>query len=220
MRKHYDLDYGRNRFIVMTLLAIHPGASYHIESLEAPRYAHYFDRLVRPEALDTLDLAKFDAVLIPCRTPAHRMIPHRARLRAYLEAGGLVIATGESHSEQWLPGINFHPQPTNYWWWLDKKADLGIQITRPDHCLFRYLDRSALTWHLHGWFTPPKGTEILATNSQGGAILVLDHVTTPGTMILTTLDPFYHHGSHFMPATTRFLDGFLHWIDENMIGRR
>jgi len=40
-------------------------------------------------------------------------------------------------------------------------------------------------------------------------------VTTGGQMILTTLDPFYHHGSHFMPATTRFLDGFLPWLREN-----
>jgi hypothetical protein len=30
--------------------------------------------------------------------------------------------------------------------------------------------------------------------------------------ILTSLDPFFHHGSHFMPATTRFPDGFLPWM--------
>lgn len=28
-------------------------------------------------------------------------------------------------------------------------------------------------------------------------------------MIVTSLDPVYHHGSRFMPATTRFLDRFL-----------
>ena len=30
-------------------------------------------------------------------------------------------------------------------------------------------------------------------------------------LIVSTLDPFYHHGSNFMPATTKFLDGFLPW---------
>lgn len=28
-------------------------------------------------------------------------------------------------------------------------------------------------------------------------------------MIVSSLDPLYHHGSHFMPATTRFLDRFI-----------
>ena len=36
-------------------------------------------------------------------------------------------------------------------------------------------------------------------------------MTTAGRLIVSTLDPFYHHGSNFMPATTRFLDGFLPW---------
>jgi|TARA_R100000908_G_C3643589_1_gene78648 hypothetical protein len=45
-----------------------------------------------------------------------------------------------------------------------------------------------------------------------GSVLYDDTVTTPGRMIVTTLDPMYHHGSHFMPATTRFLDGFLPWL--------
>ncbi|MDF2725451.1 MAG: hypothetical protein K0Q59_5128, partial [Paenibacillus sp.] len=33
-----------------------------------------------------------------------------------------------------------------------------------------------------------------------------------GTLLLTTLDPEYHFGSYFMPATERFLDGFLSWL--------
>ena len=41
------------------------------------------------------------------------------------------------------------------------------------------------------------------------ALLYVDEVTTPGRMIVTSLDPCYHHGSHFMPATTRFLAAFL-----------
>lgn len=198
----------------MSILAIHPGAYYHIESLEAPRYARFFDHLVRPEELDTVTLTDFDGVLVPCRTPANRMMPHSPMIRAYLDASGTVIATGESHSEQWLPGFAFHSQPTNYWWWLDQNADLGVRISKPDHPLFDHMDPTALTWHLHGWFDAAEGAEVIATNAEGGPILVIDEVTTRGRMILTTLDPFYHHGSHFMPATTRFLDGFLPWVRE------
>ena len=196
----------------MTLLAIHPGAYYHIESLEAPRYAALFDRLARPEELADIDLAAFDTVLVPCRTPAERIAPHADRLRAFIDGGGTVVATGESHSEDWLPGFAFHEQPTNYWWWLEKDGDLGVRITAPDDPFFQAVAPEALTWHLHGWFDPAPGARVLATNAEGGAILVIDEVTTTGRMVLTTLDPFYHHGSHFMPATTRFLDEFLPWV--------
>lgn len=202
----------------MSILAIHPGAFYHIESLEAPRYAGTFDRLVRPEDLPGVRLEDFSVVLIPCRTPADRMLEHAARLCAYLDHGGTVIATGESDSDLFLPGIKFTPQETNWWWWLEKGADLGVRITAPNHPLFRRLTEKDLTWHMHGWFDVPEGAEILAVNESGKPILYIDEVTTRGRMIITSLDPFYHHGSHFMPATTRFLDGFLPWMREELDG--
>jgi hypothetical protein len=200
----------------MTILAVHPGAYYHIESFESPRYSGYFDRLARPEELDKVRLEDFNVVVVPCRTPADRMEPHAPRLRAYLDAGGTVIATGESDSERFLPGIRFTSQPTNFWWWLTPGADLGVRIAAPGHSLFRRLGQKDVTWHLHGWFDVPDGTDVLAVNESGKAILYIDEVTTAGRMIITSLDPFYHHGSHFMPATTRFLDGFLPWMREEL----
>lgn len=200
----------------MSILAIHPGAYYHIESLEGPRYAGYFDRLVRPEDLAGVPLEDHDVVLIPCRTPADRMAPHRAWLAAFLERGGTIVATGESESQLFLPGIAFTPQPTNFWWWLTPGADLGVRIAAPGHGLFTRLAQRDITWHLHGWFDPPDGVEVLAVNGEGRPILYVDDVTSSGRMVVTSLDPFYHHGSHFMPATTRFLDGFLPWVREEL----
>lgn len=200
----------------MSILAIHPGAYYHIESLEAPRYAGYFDELVRPEDLADVRLEDHRVILIPCRTPADRMEPHRQRLIDYLDQGGTVIATGESDSERFLPGIRFTPQPTNWWWWLTPGADLGVRIAEPGHSLFARLGQKDITWHLHGWYDVPEGAEVLAVNEAGKPILYVDEVTTRGRMIITSLDPFYHHGSHFMPATTRFLDGFLPWMREEL----
>jgi hypothetical protein len=200
----------------MSILAIHPGASYHIESLEAPRYAGYFDRLVRPEDLSQVVLEDFSTVLIPCRTPADRMVEHAARLHAYLDRGGTVIATGESDSALFLPAIAFTPQPTNWWWWLTPGADLGVRIAAPGHPLFRRLEERDLAWHLHGWFDVPPGAEVLAVNESGKPILYIDEVSTAGRLVVTSLDPFYHHGSYFMPAATRFLDGFLPWMREEM----
>ncbi|MBP1843262.1 hypothetical protein J2046_001516 [Rhizobium petrolearium] len=202
----------------MSILAIHPGAYYHIETLEAPRYAHYFDRLVRPEDLSGEDLAEHAVVFIPCRTPADRLAPHADQFRAYLDQGGTIVATGETALEVFLHGITFTPQPTNWWWWLTPGADLGVRIASPDHSLFGRLGERDLTWHLHGWFDPPDGSQVLAINGEGKPIFYVDEVTTPGRMIITSLDPCFHHGSHFMPATTRFLDGFLPWMREELDG--
>lgn len=69
-----------------------------------------------------------------------------------------------------------------------------------------------MTWHHHGHFTPAPGAVSLVDHVDGGSIFYDDRVSTRGRMLVTSLDPFYHHGSHFMPTTTRFLDGFLPWL--------
>ena len=129
----------------MSILAIHPGAYYHIESFETPRYAGYFDRLVRPEDLASVRLEAFSVVLVPCRTPADRMVEHAARLRAYLDQGGTLIVTGENDFELYLPGVRFTPQDTDWWWWRTPGADLGVRIAASEHRLFSRLGQSDLT---------------------------------------------------------------------------
>ncbi|WP_246750657.1 hypothetical protein [Martelella lutilitoris] len=74
--------------------------------------------------------------------------------------------------------------------------------------MMRHIGKQDVTWHLHGWFTPPEGAPVLARDGEGRAILYMDTISTAGTMVISSLDPMFHHGSRFMPATTRFLDRF------------
>ena len=67
------------------------------------------------------------------------MMAHRVQLDAYLDGGGTIVATGESESQLFLPGIRFTPQPTNFWWWLTPGADFGVRLAAPGHDLFRRL---------------------------------------------------------------------------------
>ncbi|WP_180898039.1 hypothetical protein [Martelella soudanensis] len=184
------------------------GCYYHIHALEGSRHARYLDAITTPEALRET-LRPEDALWVPCRTPAQRMIAAKDVVAAHLQAGGTVVALGESHSHLWLPNVEFVPTPTNWWWWLEEGADLGVRIAAPDHPLMAGMGDRDATWHLHGWFTPPEGADVLIQDGEGRAVLYIDEVSTPGRMIVSSLDPMFHHGSHFMPATTRFLDRFI-----------
>ncbi len=78
------------------MAALHPGAYYHIETLEGPRYACHFGRLIRPEALDEAVLADVATLIVPCRTNPARLRPHRDVLRRFLARGGTLVAMGEA----------------------------------------------------------------------------------------------------------------------------
>ena len=189
------------------LIATNAGSYYQIQTLEGPRYRDRFDLVIAPEQLGTTLLPE-DVLFIPCRTPPQRMIAQRGLLAAHLAAGGTIIAMGESRSDLWLPHVAFTATDTNWWWWLTPGAELGVQIASP-HPLFDTMSKADVTWHLHGYFDPPAGAQVLLRDDAGRPIAYDDRTSTPGRIIVTSLDPCYHHGSHFMPATTRFLDHFL-----------
>ncbi|MDG3043003.1 hypothetical protein [Roseicyclus marinus] len=189
------------------LIGVTAGTCYHIQCFEGPRYRDIFDLVIAPERIDAV-LRPDDILFVPCRTPPQRMIARRDRLAAHLAAGGTIVAMGESRSDLWLPEVAFSATETNWWWWLTPGADLGVRRADP-HALLDGLRDADLTWHLHGYFHPPPRARIFVRDSAGHAIAYDDSVSTPGRMIVTSLDPCYHHGSHFMPATTRFLDRFL-----------
>jgi hypothetical protein len=143
-------------------------------------------------------------------------------LIALLERGGTLVVLGENQAETWAPGARWTGRPTNFWWWLEKDAEPPHRLVQPDHELFRYVPFEDTIWHFHGVLTPPPGADALITvppdpdgRDAGGALLYDDRVTTRGRLIVSTLDPFYHHGSNFMPTTTRFLDGFLAWARDS-----
>ena len=134
------------------------------------------------------------------------------RVLDLLDAGGTVIAfSGGEPLPEFLPGVRWEHQPTNFWWWLEPGAELGLRTPDPDHPLFRHLGLGDCTWHYHGVLHPPEGAEVLVELPTGEALLYVDRVSTPGTLVVATLDPISHYGSYFMPATERFLDGFLPW---------
>ncbi|MFE4501075.1 hypothetical protein ACFRFQ_14550 [Rhodococcus sp. NPDC056743] len=194
--------------------AVFGGNSHHHNALTTPKYAQDLTGglLYLPELADT-DLSGYDAVIVPERI--HRGLLNAAapRILEYLAGGGTVVSfSGGEPLPEFLPGVRWEHRPTNYWWWLEPGADLGMSTPHPEHSFFEYLGLSDCTWHFHGAVHPPAGAEILLTLPNGDVLAYVDQVSTRGTLVVATLDPMSHYGAYFMPATERFLDGFMPWI--------
>lgn len=194
------------------IAAVDGGTYYHQATLHDPALRHYFDRLIYAQDLPTVALDDVDILYVSARQDPELMVTAARTIRCFLDSGKTVVALGESQSERWLPGVQWFPREVNFWWWLTPGADSRLRNVQPEHPVWQHISLPDATWHQHGFFTLPEGCRSLIDHADGGSIFYEDNVTTPGRMILTTLDPCYHHGSYFMPATTRFLQGFLPWL--------
>jgi hypothetical protein len=196
------------------LAAVYAGSAQHHRALTTPKYARHLTggTYYLPELADA-DLSGLDGLILPERMHRGLLTAAAGRVLELLDAGGTVVAfAGGEPPPEFLPGVRWEHRPTNYWWWLDPGADPGLRSPSPDHALFDHLTVRDCTWHHHGVLDPPEGVEVLLELVGGEALLYVDRVSTPGTLVVATLDPMSHYGAHFMPATERFLDGFLPWL--------
>lgn len=193
------------------IAVLYGGDSHQYRTWHEPKYHQYFYKLIYLPEFNQTSLDDTDVLLFPSQLHQGLVAASQEKISEFTSRGGTVAAFGAQPCS-WLPGHNWEFRPTNFWWWLDPDAQSGLVLKRPEHDLFRHITLKDATWHYHGVFWPAQGAEILVSVEDGGAILYIDKVTTPGTLIMTTLDPEYHYGSYFMPATERFLDGFLPWL--------
>lgn len=195
------------------IVAVDGGTYFQHATLTDPRFAPYFDATVyAPEMATDRAWMEADCLFVTSRQDPALMQACRPAIADFLAAGKTLAVMGESDAESWVPGVVWHPAEVNFWWWLAAGADSGLRLAAPDHGLFRHLTLADATWHQHGYLDAPAGAVSLVDRAAGGSVLYEDRVSSPGRIIATTLDPCYHHGSNFMPATTRFLAGFLPWL--------
>ncbi|MHA6782595.1 hypothetical protein ACVGOW_16620 [Pseudonocardia saturnea] len=194
--------------------AVYGGSAAHHRALTRPEYARHLDGgLVYLPELANTDLTGLDALVVPERMHRGLLTAGAGRIRELLDAGGTVVAfSGGEPLPEFLPGVAWQHRPTDFWWWLEQGADPGLWSPSPDHALFDHLSLRDCTWHHHGVLDPPDGAQTLVALPGGEALLYVDRVSTAGTLVVSTLDPLSHYGGHFMPATERFLDGFLPWL--------
>ncbi len=188
------------------------GTYYHHRTFHTEALRPYIDRAIYVRELDDAALADCDALIVGCRTNPDLLVAQRECFARFLAAGRTLVAMGETASHLWLEGVRWSPCEVNFWWWQQPGADSGLRLVAPQHRLFRHISLADATWHQHGSFQPPPGAVSLIDKVGAGSVLYEHDRGAAGRLIVTSLDPMYHHGSHFMPAASRFLQGFLPWL--------
>ncbi|PHS70710.1 MAG: hypothetical protein COB23_03285 [Methylophaga sp.] len=197
------------------IAAIDAGTSYHHVALNDERWAHMIDERWYLPDLDQYDFSHVDVIIATCRSNPDLLSPHKVRFQEFLDEGGTIVAFAGTDPAQWLPNIESKSVSTNYWWWLEADPQSELEIASPKHPLFDALSLTEMTWHHHTRFIPPEGAVSLINHNDGSSVFYEDKISTRGRLLITGLDPFFHHGSYFMPATTRFLEKFLPWLNDS-----
>lgn len=199
------------------IAVIFSGNAPHDRTFNEPKYKKYITELLYFPDFEEADLSAFDVLFVPSQLNESLLMKNRSKIQGFADNGGVVVAFGPQPFD-WIPNQKWEDRETNFWWWLEKGADSGLRLAAPEYDLFKnYLTLADATWHQHGVFWPVSGAEKIITTVDGGAVLYIDKVSSKGTWIVTTLDPDYHFGSYFMPATERFLDGFFPWLAQGEI---
>ncbi|MFZ2177279.1 MAG: hypothetical protein WAW17_25260 [Rhodococcus sp. (in: high G+C Gram-positive bacteria)] len=204
-----------------TLALVHGGSYFHLQTLKDPAVLAYQPEFFYLADLEDGDLDGIDTLIVADRLHPDLVRRHARQFIAVAERGGTLVVLGENSVHTWLPGVIWEPRPTNFWWRLTGE-DPMIRTRSPEHESWKYLTTKSVIWHHHGLLRTEADVVPLLVSEEpdesgqahdAGMMLYEDTVTTSGRIIATTLDPTYHHGSNFMPGSTRFLYALLRWID-------
>lgn len=190
---------------------VYGGSSHHHRTYIQSEFSRFFTKYFYLPDFHREQIGDIDVLIVPSQLHMKLLLKNKEKIVSFANDGGIVVAFGPQ-SIQWIPKQSWEFRPTNYWWWLEKDAKSGLVATNPDADIFRYLTLTDATWHQHGVFWPPEEADTIIGTEDGGSVFYIDKVSTNGVFIVTTLDPDYHYGTYFMPATERFLKGFLPWL--------
>lgn len=199
------------------IAALYAGISHQFRSWNVPQHKQYIeDVLYIPDMTET-SLDGYDVVLVPSRLNYKLLDKIKPIVNDFAAKGGIVVVFWPLAGE-FVPNQKWEHRPTNFWWWLEKGAKSGLAQLNTDHPFFEYLTLEDCTWHQHGIFHPdPNTSKTLVEIENDGAVIYIDKPVSGGTWIVMSLDPEYHFGSYFMPATERFLKAFFPYIAHGTI---
>jgi hypothetical protein len=187
-------------------------------------YARYIDAALYLRALDSVDLTDYRAIVVPDFSNRELLQQHAEQLNAYLARGGFLVVFEPNRMDRWLRVVEvpwFQRETEDWQWWRKPGHRLEVYQPEPKHPLVEAIDVAAMAWHFNGAFRFVDGAvPILNLDNDEGCIMYDQRLASGGRLMASTLDPHSHHGRRFMPATTRFLNGFYPWLKAEVRGEQ
>lgn len=195
------------------------GSSCQIRSFQD--FHHLLDDLIYVRELEAHDLSQYAAVIIPDRIDTEHLIGHAEKLNAYIRAGGFLVAFSAETSAAWIDVVDLTWRDVrirDWLWWTKPGGRAEIYQPEPRHPICDSVPLRNMAWHWHGVLAPHPLAQSVLSLDDDSASLMLDFRDLPGggRLLISTLDPHNHNGQRFMPATTRFLEGFYPWLNREM----
>ena len=178
-------------------------------------YAAYLDAEIYLRALDQVDLTAFKAIVIPDFSNQELLRRHARQINDYLAAGGFLTVFEPNRMDEWLDVVEvqwFSRETEDWKWWMKPGGRMEAYQPEPLHPMARAIPRADMCWHFFGAFRLPAGAIPILNLDDDEGCLMYEQRAGAGRLIAATIDPHTHHGRRFMPATTRFLNGFYPWL--------
>lgn len=165
--------------------------------------------------LPDVDLSRFAGLFVPGLADQEFLWRERARIRAFLDGGKVLVFSGHLF-RPWLPGGSaFVPKA------IRSFRDYLVQIARP-HPIFEGVDPQDLTFRkgVAGFFSrghhpPPDGAEVLLTLAGGEPIVYLDRHSTRGTILAHAGNDLLGYASAGTTAG-RIVPQLLRWMRQEV----
>ena len=184
-------------------------------------YQAYLDAELYLRTLDQVDLTEFKALVIPDFSHPDLLRRQARQINDYLVQGGFLIVFEPNRMDEWLDVVEvqwFSRETEDWKWWMKPGGRMEAYQPEPLHPMARAISCADMCWHFFGAFRlPADATPILNLDNDEGC-LMYDQRVGKGRLIASTIDPHTHHGRRFMPATTRFLNGFYPWLKAEVSG--
>jgi hypothetical protein len=179
-------------------------------------FKQYLDEEIYLRTLDQTDLRQFKAIVVPDFSNQALLRRHGHLFDDYLAHGGFLIVFEPNRMDEWLGivEVQWFSRETEDWkWWMKPGGRMEAYQPEPLHPMAKAIPLRDMCWHFFGAFRFPEGAApILNLDNDEGCLMYDQRLPTGGRLIASTIDPHSHHGRRFMPATTRFLNGFYPWL--------
>ncbi|HVL84256.1 MAG TPA: hypothetical protein VM367_08250 [Pseudonocardia sp.] len=191
------------------LVALSSGSAAETATLEHPRFRHLLDAVVYTgPGADTAALDGAAAVWVPEGTPRRRLRALAPALDAVLARGGTVLLFGDQQAG-WPAGVEWTYRPA---------GGAGETVVPPGSAWAgTEVGAAAGRLHHHGVLTPPDGAEVLLAAPDDAPVVHLDRVSTPGALLVSTVDPLAHFGHTGSAEAGDYLDVLLPWVTEHLL---